>query len=115
MFAGRAEAVLISVSSVANEAVDAIVQQARAAKIPTVSQTGRIGGEGVILSLAPSAAEQGEAAAKIAARLLRERKPAGIPVEIPKMVELVLNLKEAGAVGIKAPFDLITEATKVIK
>ncbi|MEK6700432.1 MAG: ABC transporter substrate-binding protein [Nitrospirota bacterium] len=115
VFAGRAEAVLISVSSVANEAVDAIVQQARAAKIPTVSQTGGSAEKGVILSLAPSAAEQGEAAAKIAARLLRGEKPAGIPVEIPKMVELVLNLKEAGAVGIKAPFDLITEATKVIK
>ena len=103
------------VSSVANEAVDAIVQQARAAKIPTVSQTGGSAEKGVILSLAPSAAEQGEAAAKIAARLLRE-KPAGIPVEIPKMVELVLNLKEKQALsGIKAPFDPITEATKVIK
>ncbi len=115
VFAGRAEAVLISVSSVVNEAVDAIVQQARAAKVPTVSQTGGSVEKGVILSLAPSAAEQGEAAAKIAARLLRGENPAGIPVEIPKMVELVLNIKEAGAVGIKVPFDLITDATKVIK
>jgi putative ABC transport system substrate-binding protein len=115
VFAGRAEAVLISVSSVVNEAVDAIVQQARAAKVPTVSQTGGSVEKGVILSLAPSAAEQGEAAAKIAARLLRGENPAAIPVEIPKMVELVLNVREAGAVGIKVPFDLITDATKVIK
>ena len=115
VFAGRAEAVLISVSSVANEAVDAIVQQARAAKIVTVSQTGGSTEKGVILSLAPSATEQGEVAAKIAARLLRGENPAGIPVEIPRMVELVLNIKEAGAVGIKVPFDLITDATKVIK
>jgi hypothetical protein len=28
---------------------------------------------------------------------------------------LVLNLKEAGAIGIKVPFDLITDATKIIK
>lgn len=115
VFAGRAEAVLISVSSVVNEAVDAIVQQARAAKVPTVSQTGGSVEKGVILSLAPSAAEQGEVAAKIAARLLRGENPAGIPVEIPKMVELVLNIKEAGAAGIKVPFDLIADATRVIK
>jgi hypothetical protein len=30
-------------------------------------------------------------------------------------VELVLNLKEAGEIGIKVPFDLLTDATKVIK
>ena len=31
------------------------------------------------------------------------------------MVELVLNLKEADALGIKVPIDLISDATKVIK
>jgi hypothetical protein len=30
-------------------------------------------------------------------------------------VELMLNLKEAGELGIKVPFDLITDATRVIK
>jgi hypothetical protein len=34
---------------------------------------------------------------------------------VPKLVELVVNLKEAGAIGIKVPFDLITDATRVIK
>jgi hypothetical protein len=33
----------------------------------------------------------------------------------PKTVDLVLNLKEAGALGIKVPSDLITDATQVIK
>lgn len=69
----------------------------------------------MILSLAPSATEQGEAAAKLTARILRGENPASIPAEVPKLVELVLNLKEAGAMGIKVPFDLITDATKVIK
>ncbi|MGE5173322.1 MAG: ABC transporter substrate-binding protein [Betaproteobacteria bacterium] len=115
VFAGRADAVLISVSSAVNEALDAVVKNAHAAKIPTISQLGGTSEHGVILSLAPSATEQGEAAARLVARLLRGENATGIPAEAPKLVELVLNLKEAGAMGIKVPFDLITDATKVIK
>jgi putative ABC transport system substrate-binding protein len=68
-----------------------------------------------MLSLAPSATEQGAAAARFIARILRGESPAGMPAEFPKLVELVLNLREADAIGIKVPFDLITDATKVIK
>ncbi len=114
-FAGKADAVLISVSSAVNEALDAVVKNAHAAKIPTISQLGGTSEHGVILSLAPSATEQGEAAARLVARLLRGENAVGVPAEAPKLVELVLNLKEAGSIGIKVPFDLITDATKVIK
>ncbi len=115
VFAGKADAVLISVSSAVNEALDVVVKNAHAAKIPTISQLGGTSEHGVVLSLAPSATEQGEAAAKLVARLLRGEKAVGGPAEAPKLVELVLNLKEAGSIGIKVPFDLITDATKVIK
>ncbi len=115
VFTGKADAVLISVSAAVNEAIETVVKNAHAAKIPTISQMGGTSEHGVILSLAPSATEQGEAAAKLVARMLRGDNPAGIPAEMPKLVELVLNLKEAGSIGIKVPFDLITDATKVIK
>lgn len=114
-FNGKADAVFISVSSVVNEALDAVVKNAHAAKAPTISQLGGSSEHGVVLSLAPSAQEQGEAAGRLVARILRGEKPTGLPAEVPKLVELVLNLKEAGAMGIKVPFDLITDATKVIK
>lgn len=115
VFAGKADAVFISVSSAVNEALDAIVKNAHTAGIPSVSQLGGTCQHGVILSLAPSAAEQGAAAARFTARILRNEKPAGMQAEFPKLVELVLNLKEANAIGIKVPFDLITDATMVIK
>jgi putative ABC transport system substrate-binding protein len=115
VFTGKADAVLLSVSSAVNEAIDVVVKNAHSAKIPTISQLGGTADQGVILSLSPSATEQGEAAGRIAARLLRGENPAGIAMEVPKMVELVLNLKEANAIGVKVPFDLITDATKVIK
>lgn len=115
VFAGKADAVLFSVSAAANEALDAMVKLAHAARIPTASQLGGSAEKGVILNLAASPVEQGETAAKIAARLLKGQSPSSIPVEVPKMVELVLNAKEAGSLGIKVPMDLITDATKVIK
>ncbi|MDA8099105.1 MAG: ABC transporter substrate-binding protein [Nitrospiraceae bacterium] len=114
-FAGKADIVLISVSAVANEALDAIVKTTHASKIPTLSQLGGAGDRGVILTLAPSAAEQGEAAARICAKLLNGDNPASIAPEVPKLVELVLNMKEASAMGLKPSVDLMTDATRVIK
>ena len=115
VFAGRADAVFISVSATVNEAIDVVVKSAHDARVPTVSQTGGTAEHGVILSLAPSATEQGEAAARSAARILRGENPANMPVEFPKLVDLLVNLKEAEALGIKVPPDLITDATQVIK
>ena len=115
VFAGKADAVFITVSAAANEALDTIIKSAHGSKIPTVSQTGGTAEKGVILSLAPSPTEQGEAAARICAKLLKGANPSSIPSEVPKLVELVLNLKEANALGLKVPMDLITDATRVIK
>jgi putative ABC transport system substrate-binding protein len=114
-FAGKADAVFISVSAAVNEAIDTLVQNAHAEKIPTVSLLGATGDHGVILSLAASYSEQGEAAAQMTARLLRGEKPGRIPLEVPKLMRLVLNLKEAEKLGIKVPLDLISDATRVIK
>ncbi len=115
VFAGKADAVFISVSAAVNEAIDTVVQNAHAAKIPTISLLGATAEHGVILSLAASYTEQGEAAARITARLLRGENPGGIPLEVPKLMRLVLNLKEAETMGIKVPLDLISDATRVIK
>jgi putative ABC transport system substrate-binding protein len=114
-YAGKADVVFISVSATVNEALADIVKTAHGSKIPTLSQTGGSGDKGVILTLAPSAIEQGEAAARMVARILNGENPASIAPQVPKLVELVLNLKEATALGLKPSMDLISDATKVIK
>lgn len=114
-FAGKADTVFISTSAVANEALEYIVKAAHTAKLPTLSQMGGAGDRGVILTLAPSATEQGEVAARMVAKLLAGENPSAIPAEVPKMIELVLNLKEANALGLRPPVDLMTDATRVIK
>jgi putative ABC transport system substrate-binding protein len=115
VFTGKADAVFISVSAVVNEAIDVFVKTAHDAKVLTFSQTGGTAEHGVILCLAPRATEQGAAAARFTARMLKGEKPANMSAEFPKEVDLVLNLKEAESLGIKVPPDLITDAMQVIK
>lgn len=114
-FSGKAEAVYITVSAVANESIDTIVGLARSAKVPTASQLGSVAERGVVLTLAPSAMEQGETAAKLAARVLKGENPVSLTPEVPRLVELVLNIKEASAIGLKIPLDLVSDATRIIK
>lgn len=115
VFTGKADAVFITVSAAVNEAVDSIVKNAREAKLITASQLGGTADHGIVLTLSASAIEQGEAAARLTARLLRGENVVGLPAETPKLIELTVNVREATALGIKVPFDLITDATRVIK
>lgn len=115
VFSGKADAVLVTTSSVALEALDSIVKLAREARIPTACSMSNTAELGAVLSLGPSAVEQGEAAARIAVRILRGENPVGILLDVPRMIELVVNFKEAEAVGIKVSMDIINDATKVIR
>jgi putative ABC transport system substrate-binding protein len=112
-FAGKADIVLISVSATINEALAEIVKSAHGSKIPTLSQMGGSGDKGVILTLARCGTGRG--GARITAKLLNGENPASIAPEMPKLIELVLNLKEASSLGLKPPMDLISDATRVIK
>jgi len=48
-------------------------------------------------------------------RILKGETPSSIPIERPRKIEMIINLKEASILGIKVPLDIITSATRVIK
>ena len=109
------DALFLTTGCAAMHCVSNIIGTARKAKIPTGTTIGGGEGSGIILTLSANPQEQGREAAKIAARVLKGAKPASIPLEPPKKIDLIINLKEATDMGLKIPFDLLTTATRVIK
>jgi putative ABC transport system substrate-binding protein len=109
------DALFLTTGCAAMHCVSNIIGIARKAKVPTAASIA--GGEtsGVILTIAADPHEQGREAAKIVAKILRGAKPSSIPIEQPKKIDVIINLKEATDMGLKVPFDLLTSATKVIK
>lgn len=109
------DALFLTTGCAAMHCVSNIIGVARKAKIPTGTTIGGGEGSGIILTLSANPQEQGRAAAKIAARVVKGAKPASIPLELPTKIDFIINLKEATDMGLKIPFDLLTTATRVIK
>lgn len=109
------DALLLTTGCAAMHCVTNIISTVRKSRIPTAATIG--GGEqsGIILTLSANPQEQGRTAARMVARALKGDKPSAIPVEPPKKIDLIINLKEATDMGLKVPFDILTSATKVIK
>ena len=70
---------------------------------------------GVLLSYGHDVPALFKRAAPLVDRILKGAKPADIPVEQVNVYELVVNLRTARALGIKLPYSLMLQATRVIE
>lgn len=110
-----ADCVYISCSAAVDKEASGIIEVSNRRKIPVIAQVSGMAEKGALLALAPSAAEQGEMAAGIVARILKGVPVSSIAVEGARKIDLVLNLKAANALSLKVPFEVLNAATKVIK
>ena len=67
------------------------------------------------MSFGPNYALMHRQAAGYVDRILKGANPADLPVEQPAQFEFVLNIRSAGALGLKIPQPILTRADEVIE
>ena len=70
---------------------------------------------GGLMSYGPSASDLFGRATEFVDWIAKGAKPADLPIEQPTKFELVVNLKTAGAIGIKLPTGILIRADEVIE
>ena len=111
----QVDALFVTECSTICRSFERIVQKATSHRVPVISPMPEAASKGALVSLEISPLEQGQAVAEHLVRYLTGNKPSQIPIITPRKVELIINLKMARALDITVPFQVLSEATKVLK
>jgi putative ABC transport system substrate-binding protein len=84
-------------------------------RVPMIAGAKSYAEAGGLISYGTNYEELSRHAATLVDKILRGARPADIPIEQSGMVELVINIKTAKAIGIKIPQSLLARADKVIE
>jgi putative ABC transport system substrate-binding protein len=111
----KGDAIFLTGSSVVAAMLDEILALAKNHQQPSVGIFPDRDEAGITIALYHDPLAQGRKIAEIAAQVLSGRAPGDIKPEALRNTELMFNLKEAKNIGVKIPFQLVAEASKVIK
>jgi ABC-type uncharacterized transport system substrate-binding protein len=84
-------------------------------RLPSMYQTRQFVEDGGLMAYGTNFADLYQRAAIYVDKLLKGRKPADLPIELPMKFELVINLKTAKQIGVTIPQSVLYRADKVIK
>ena len=111
----KAQAVIVEPAALSALERDRIAELAVRAKLPTFFSIGFNARAGGLLSYGPSFFELYDQAVVYVDRILRGARPADLPVEMPRKLELVVNLKTARSLGLTVPQSILLGADAVIE
>jgi len=109
------DAIFVTTCGAAMSNIKDIVEAARRDKIPTAALMGGGEGAGIVLTIMADPKEQGSAAAEMVKKVLGGSKPSELKVKQPNKVQIIVNLKEAKALGLNVPASVSGSADKVIQ
>ncbi len=113
--AAGTDALVLFPDGVTNTGRERIAAFALQHKLPTVSGWDVYAMAGGLLTYGPSMRAAYRHLASYVDRVLKGADPATMPIELPTIFELVVNLKTARALGIKVPGTVMLRADRVIE
>jgi putative ABC transport system substrate-binding protein len=84
-------------------------------RIPAIFEYENLARDGGLLSYGPDLAGVFERAADLVDRILKGAKPADLPLELPTIFHLAVNLKTAKAINLEIPASILARADEVIE
>jgi putative ABC transport system substrate-binding protein len=106
---------IVTASKLAEDHRDLIVTLAARHKLPAVYYERHFVAAGGLISYGPDFIHLFRQSAGYVDRILKGEKPADLPVQAPTKYELVINLKNAKALGLTMPQTLLASADEVIE
>ena len=110
-----AQALLLFASPLMYVAAQRVGALAAKHRVPAVSNFAELAHAGVLMSFGPSLAEMWRRSGAMIGRILKDGKPATLPIERPHQFEFVVNAKAAKALGLKLPQSILVRADRVIE
>ena len=84
-------------------------------RLPSMSNSQQFVEDGGLMAYGVNFADLYRRAATYVDKILKERRPAELPVEQPMKFGLVISLKTAKQIGLTIPPNVLTRADRVIK
>ncbi len=109
------DALYLTESSMVGMAVDEVLAECNNKKIPVFSQIPGLGEKGAVANLEADPVEQGQLLGVHALQLLKGQNILSLPVRSANKISLVINQKNAKALGLTIPAGTLASADSVIK
>lgn len=109
---GKVDAIYIGLDNTVVSAFESLVKVCEESKLPLFSSDNESVAKGAIAALAIDYYAMGKQTAAMAKKIMDGAKPATMPVESLKNLDVHLNLKAAKAQGVTVPDDVVKKAVK---
>ena len=111
----RVNALIVIRNPVVARNLKLIVDLAIKNRLPSMAEGNEYVEAGFLMSYAANMSDQYKRAAYFVNKILQGSKPAELPVEQPKKLEFIINLKTAKQIGLTIPPNVLARADRVIK
>lgn len=111
----NANGLVIIQSSFNNSHIREIAELAVKYRLPSIGEAPDYANNGCMMSYGPNLDDLWRRGAIFVDKILKGRKPADLPVELPIKFDFVINLKTAKQIGVTIPPNVLVRADRVIR